>query len=207
MNRTPPHIPLEPPHERPLARPMHHGRVVPRHQIPGTLPLDTKHVFLLRRVREKPLDELCALGLRDALEGLRGRGCEARRAGGAVLEVVQVVCDVEVLPAGWLVGLEDAVAAEGGGFGVDVTEVRAVGWSGFFARVHEVMGADVIVLGEVEQEGGREVGGGGAGVGEIGVAAVAGGWELVGAQERVACAAGVEGGVDVEDAIALKWGR
>jgi len=104
------------------------------------------------------------------------------------------------------VDLQDAVAAEGEGLRVDVFEVGAVFWGGFFARVHEAVGADVVVLFEVGEEGGGEVGAGGAGVGEVGVAAVAGGREFVGAEERVTGAAGVEGGVDVEDAVALGVG-
>lgn len=203
VHRTPPHVALIPAHERAGPRAVHHGRVVPGHEVAGVAPLDAEHVLVLRGVREQPLDQLARLRLGDALERLRGRRRERCAARHAVLEVVQVVCDVHVRPARGLVDLQDAVAAEGERFGVDVAEVGAVGGRGFFARVHQTVCADVVVLLEGRQQRRWEVGERCAGVGEVGVAAMAGRWEFVCAEERVACAPRVEGGVDVEDAVAL----
>ena len=67
----------------------------------------------------------------------------------------------------------------------------------------ERVAAGVVVVVEALFEGGREEGVGGARVGEVGVAAVVGGWEGGGAEEGEARAAGVEGGVDVEEGVAL----
>jgi len=182
---------------------VHHRRVVPGHHVAGVAPLHAEHVLGLRRVREQLLDQLARLRLGDALERLRGRRRERRAARHAVLEVVQVVRDVHVRPARGLVDLQDAVAAEGERLGVDVAEVGAVGGRGFLARVHQAVRADVVVLLEGGEQRGWELGERCAGVGEVGVAAVAGRWEFVCAEEGVACAPRVEGRVDVEDAIAL----
>ena len=65
--------------------------------------------------------------------------------------------------------------------------------------------AGVLVVVELLFEGFREAGVGGAGVGEVGVAAVAGGREFGGTEEGEAGATWVEGGVDVEEGVAL-WG-
>lgn len=75
---------------------------------------------------------------------------------------------------------------------------------GFLPRVPERVADDVVVRDEFVLEMGGQGGEGGATVGEFGVAACAAGREFVRAEEGVARAAGVEGGVYVEEGVALR---
>jgi len=203
MHRTPSHIPLILPHECPLSRPVHDGRVIPRHEVARVLPFDTEDVFLLSCMRQELFDEICRRWLGNALERSVFCGRECWRLGSCVLKVVHVIGNVQIPPTGRFMYLQNAVAAERVSLGINIFEPGAIFWRGLLARVHYAVGADVVVCLKVGEEGGWELSIGGTGIGEVGVSAVAWGREFVGAEEGVPCSAGVEGGVDMEDAVPL----
>ena len=114
--------------------------------------------------------------------------------------MVRVGGDIQIRAAAGFVPLHDAVPVHLVLRWVDVGEVSG---RRDFAGVEERVGGDVVVGEKLGFEVLGEVVKGGAGVGEVGIAACVFWGEGVGAQEGEGGAARVEGGVDVEEGVAL----
>lgn len=82
-------------------------------------------------------------------------------------------------------------------------EIGEVSWGAEFAGVEEGVGRGVVIGLELVFERGWQSRIGVASVGEEGGAACPWGWDGVGEEEGVGGAAGVEGGVDVPEGVAL----
>jgi hypothetical protein len=174
---------------------MHDGRIIPAHHIARLPPLDAEQVLVLRGVREQALDQFRAVGLLDPTVLWLPVDI-------GIFQMVQVVRDVQVRSPTGFVALDDPVPAERVGFRVDRGEILGLR-ARFASAVPQRIGPDVVVLDELASQVVGKFVEGRARVGEVGVAPVAGRWELVGAKERVARAPRVEGRVAMEEGVSL----
>lgn len=179
----PPQVPAVPALEGAPVGLVQGGPVVPDDHVRGLLPLDADGVVLLRDVVEEFLDQ--GVGLRF----------------GDPLDVVGVGGDVDVAPAAGLVDLDEPVAGHAARVGrVEVLEELG---RPQFAGLRDRVVHHVVLFEEFPLEGGVQRVPGRARVGEVGVAAVAGGRDLDGPEEREARPARVERRVDVEEGVSL----
>lgn len=138
MHSRPSHVSLVLTRKSPLSRPMHDSRIVPANNIAGLPPLDFKHVPVLRSVREQPLNQICGLGLRHA-------------ATVRILQMMQMVRDVQIHATRPFVLLHNSVAPERVRLRVDVPQKVRFG-RGLASRVHQTVGAHVVVLQKLRLE-------------------------------------------------------
>lgn len=132
MNRAPPHIPLVSACKCPLPRPMHDAGVIPNHQIPWLLPLDTTHILILRRMRQQVLNQLRAFLLIHSISI-------------TVLQMMQMIRNIQIPPPAPLMHLHNPMSAKRILFHIDVFHVRTSRHS-LHPTMPQTMRTDIILL-------------------------------------------------------------
>ena len=123
-----------------------------------------------------------------------------RYLGLETFKVVYMSGDIQVHSTGWLVALDELVPTEWVIVGIDVLEGL---WRSDLPRIPEGMSRNVVLLQEVLLQLGSKVIESSPGVCILRVSTCALWWNFMGAEKRVACSAGIETRVYMEEIVSL----